>query len=149
MNSSQNKRAIEYSPKGAERLYYLSRTLNNAGFKAFASIVKRVNQIFFHVNIYPEVSIGKRLQLPHGGFGVVMHHDTIIGTDAIIFHNVTIANGGARIGNRVYIGTGAVIIGSVTIGDDVVIGANAVVNFDVPNGSLVVGQSAKIKKSSP
>ena len=74
-----------------------------------------------------------------------MHHDTEIGSDAIIFHNVTIANGGARIGDRVYIGTGAVIIGKVSIGNDVVIGANAVVNFDIPDGGLALGPKATLK----
>ncbi len=45
-----------------------------------------------------------------------------------------------------YIGTGAVIIGPVTIGNDVAIGANAVVNFDVPDGAVVVGPLARIVK---
>ncbi len=144
VSKNSNPRSVEYRSRGSERLYYLSRTLFMRGFRYPASIVKRINQFVFHVNIYPEVTIGDGLQLPHGGFGVVIHHDTVIGNDAIIFHNVTIANGGARIGNRVYIGTGAVIIGSVTIGDDVVIGANAVVNFDVPNGATVVGHKSRI-----
>lgn len=106
--------------------------------------MKRINQILFHVNIPPQAKIGKRLELAHGGFGIVINKNTVIGDDAIIFHNVTIGNGGARIGHRVYIGTGAVIIGSVIIGDDVTIGANTVVNFDVPSGCTVVGQKAKI-----
>ena len=73
-----------------------------------------------------------------------MHEDTIIGDDAIIFHNVTIANGGARIGHRVYIGTGSIIIGAVKIGDDVIIGANTVASFDVPNGATVIGPKGTI-----
>lgn len=86
------------------------------------------------------------MDLPHGGFGVVMHEDTCIGDDAIIFHNVTIANGGARIGARVYIGTGVTIIGAVNIGDDVKIGANTIVNFSIPDGSTVIGTSGRIIK---
>ncbi|MCD4722095.1 MAG: hypothetical protein K8S13_19870 [Desulfobacula sp.] len=73
-----------------------------------------------------------------------MHKDTVIGDDPIIFHNVTIANGGARIGDRVYIGCNATIIGNVTIGDDVTIGAHAVVNFDIPDGATVVGPLGNI-----
>lgn len=135
----------DYKVRGAEKLYYLSHRIFRAKYTRIASILKRVNQFIFHVNIYPQVVIGSGLQLPHGGFGVVIHHDTMIGSDAVIFHNVTIANGGARIGDRIYIGTGAVIIGNVEIGDDVVIGANAVVNFDVPSGSLVIANKATFK----
>lgn len=111
-----------------------------------AQLCKRLNQLLFHVNIQPAAKIGKNFELAHGGFGIVIHPDTVIGDDAIIFHNVTIGNGGARIGDRVYIGTGAVIIGAVTIGNDVAIGANAVVNFDVPDGCTVVGPKATILK---
>jgi serine O-acetyltransferase len=146
--TTKNTKAVKYKPRGAEKLYYLSNKYFNSRWPLLASLLKRVNQFLFHVNIYPGVLIGEGLQLPHGGFGIVMHHDTQIGIDAIIFHNVTIANGGARIGDRVYIGTGAVIIGRVSIGDDVVIGANAVVNFDVESGALVVGPKAKIKKKT-
>ena len=140
----KNPRTVDYQAKGTEHLYYLSHYLFSKGYIKLASIIKRFNQILFHVNIFPEVEIGRNLQLPHGGFGVVIHHDTKIGDSAIIFHNVTIANGGARIGDRVYIGTGAVIIGDVTLGDDVVIGANAVVNFNVPDGSVVVAPKSSI-----
>jgi len=141
---SKNPLSVSHPQWGAERLYYLSGLLWENGFYALAMIIKRVNQIIFHVNIPPRVKIGKRLDLPHGGFGVVVHDDTIIGDDAVIFHNVTIGNGGARIGNSVYIGAGAVIIGAVTIGHNVVIGANTVVNFDVPDNVTVVGQKAVI-----
>ena len=106
--------------------------------------MKRLNQFFFHVNIPPQVSIGKRLILPHGGFGVIINKKTQIGDDAIIFQNVTIGNVGALIGNRVVIGAGAVILGGIEIGDDVYIGANTFLNFDVPSQSTVVGPKGKI-----
>jgi serine O-acetyltransferase len=57
---------------------------------------------------------------------------------------VTIGNGEARIGDRVYLGTGATIIGAVTLGNDVTIGAHAVVTFDVPAGATVVGAKARL-----
>jgi len=94
------------------------------------------------------VAIGERLQLPHGGFGVCIHDDTIIGDDAIIHHNVTIGNGGARIGDRVYLGAGALILGAVEIGDDVVIGAGAIVTFDVPSGSYVAAPKGRLFKDA-
>lgn len=146
LKQNKNPRSVEYQPRGAEKLFNLSSQLHKKGFRRLSKITKRINQFLFNVNIYPEVRIGKGLQLPHGGFGVVIHHNTVIGDDAIIFHGVTIANGGARIGDRVYIGTGAVLVGSITIGNDVTIGANAVVNFDVPDKALVVGQKSQIKR---
>lgn len=142
----KNIKSVPHPSWGAERLYYISNILYPKGraSRFVSNFLKRLNQILFHVNIPPQVAIGKRLELAHGGFGIVMHHNTIIGDDAIIFHNVTIGNGGARIGDRVYIGTGAVIIGAVKIGNDVTIGANAVVNFDVPDNVTVVGPKATI-----
>lgn len=140
----RNPRAVATPKWGVERIYYLSRHLHEEGWHKFAYLFKFINTFLFRAYIPPQVKIGARLDLPHGGFGVVMHEDTEIGCDAIIFHNVTIANGGARIGKRVYIGTGATLIGAVKIGDDVVIGANAVVTFDVPCGAKVIPPSGLI-----
>jgi len=50
-----------------------------------------------------------------------------------------------RIGDRVYIGAGATIIGDINIGDDVIIGANATVTKDVPDGMTVVGNNILLK----
>jgi len=143
---NRNPRSVPYFSWGAERIYYISNALysKNIVLRFIALLLKRLNQLIFRVNIPPQVSIGKRLELPHGGFGLVIHHDTKIGDDAIIFHNVTIGNGGAHIKDRVYIGTGAVIIGAVTIGNDVTIGANTVINFDVADNSIVVSPKAII-----
>ncbi len=144
--NSKNPRSIQPPMRGVEAMYYLSNRLWNNNFKLLASTIKRVNQLIFHVNIPPAVSIGKRLELAHGGFGVVIHHNTIIGDDAIILHNVTIGNGGARIGNRVTIGTGVTIIGAVSIGDDVVLGANSLVVDNIPNRATVFAPKGIIKE---
>ena len=143
---SKNPRWVPHGRWGAERLYYLSHFLIQKGFRKIAYVIKYINLLIFRTYIPPEVKIGKRLDLPHGGFGVVIQKDTTIGDDAIIFHNVTFGNGGARVGDRVYIGTGATILGNVRIGDDVTIGANTLINFDVPDGSTVVGQVGSILK---
>ena len=74
-----------------------------------------------------------------------------IGKDVTIMQQVTIGSsrGGSRegyptIGNRCFIAAGAKIIGNITIGDDVVVGANAVVTKDIPSGCIVGGIPAKI-----
>ena len=144
---SKNKRYWPHTQWGAEALYYLSHRLWKRGFKRLALLVKYLNVVLFRVYIDSPAHIGERLDLPHGGFGVVIGPDVIIGDDAIIFHKVTIGHakpGPMVIGDRLYAGTGASIIGPLRIGDDVTIGANAVVTFDVPDGATVVSQKAQI-----
>lgn len=69
-----------------------------------------------------------------------------VGADCTIFHQVTLGVNGRKslkvgpiLGDRVSIGAGAKIIGPVKIGNDVTVGANAVVTKDVPDGATVVG----------
>lgn len=144
IQASRNPRWWPHKRWGTERIYYLSHNLYVKGYRRLAYLLKYLNIFIFRSYIPPEVVIGKRLDMPHGGFGIVLQKETVIGDDAIIFHNVTMANGGTRIGDRVYIGAGAVIIGPVNVGDDVTIGANTVVNFDVPNKSTVVGTAGRL-----
>jgi len=147
MMESRNKRYWPHPRMGAEALYYLSHRLWKQGFKRLAHLVKYMNVFLFRVYIDSPAQIGARLDLPHGGFGVVIGVDVEIGNDAIIFHNVTIGHarpGPVLIGDRLYIGTGASILGPVRIGNDVTIGANTVVTFDVPDGATVVSQKARI-----
>ncbi len=143
-NMSKNPLSVAHPSWGAEKLYYISRKLYLKNWLILARCIKMLNTIIFKNYISSPATIGKRLELAHGGFGVVINADTVIGDDAIIFHNVTIANGGVVIGDRVYIGTGVTIIGPCIIGDDVRIGANTLVNFDVPSGSTVVGAKGRI-----
>lgn len=117
-------------------------------------IVNRIMQKFIEVTCgihLPESTvIGRRLNIEHFG-GIIVHGHCVIGDDVTIRQGVTLGNKGAgnlagapRIGNRVDIGAGAKIIGNVTIGDDVRIGANAVVLTDIPSHSLAIGVPARI-----
>lgn len=103
------------------------------------------NEIFSHC------SIGYGLYLGHIGPRYI-HEDAIIGNNCNINHNVTIGRenrgdrkGAPTIGNNVWIGANAVIVGRIIIGDDVMIAPGAFVNFDVPPHSLVLGNPATIK----
>ncbi|PSR15741.1 serine acetyltransferase [filamentous cyanobacterium CCP3] len=99
------------------------------------------------------VKLGRRVVVEHQG-NIVVHGHCIIGDDTIIRQGVTL---GLRhldrpfdapvLGNRVNVGAGAKLFGNITIGDDVNVGANAVVLIDVPANSTVVGIPAKIIKS--
>jgi serine O-acetyltransferase len=83
--------------------------------------------------------------------GIVVNGDTEIGDDCIIRAGVVLgivapdqAGGAPRLGKRVDVGVGAVLLGPITVGDGAVIGANAVVRCDVPAGALAVGVPARI-----
>jgi serine O-acetyltransferase len=94
----------------------------------------------------PQVRCGPRLTLLHAGRGVILHPDVRLGADVRIYHRVTIGIRGAPppplLGDRVYVGTGAAILGPVRVGDDARIGAGAVVTKDVPPGFTARGVPA-------
>lgn len=91
--------------------------------------------------------IGGGLFFTHG-FSTVVYCKSM-GENCQIYQQVTIGNNGGipTIGNNVEICAGAKVIGPITIGDDVVIGANAVVTKNIPSHSVVVGSPAKIIKT--
>lgn len=100
------------------------------------------------------VKLGRRTVFEHQG-AVVIHGYAEIGDDCIVRQGVTIGNrytdrplDAPRLGARVNIGAGAQILGSVSIGDDAKIGANAVVLRDVPDGATAVGVPAAVVSDS-
>ena len=106
------------------------------------------------IEIHPGAVIGKRLFIDHG-MGVVIGETSIIGDDVTMYQGVTLGGTGKEkgkrhpnIGNNVVIGTGAKILGNITVGDNSYIGANAVVLKDVPPNSTVVGVPGRITKQS-
>lgn len=102
------------------------------------------------IDISPKTSVGPGFYICHYGC-VVVHTDAVIGRNCNISHGVTIGqknrgkNAGCPvIGDNVYIGPGAKIIGGVKIGNNVAIGANCVVTKDIPNNGVVVGIPGKV-----
>lgn len=116
-----------------------------------ARMVNHIARFLTAIDIHPGAAIGKNFFIDHGF--------TVIGETARIGHNVTIyqcvtlggtnpANGigGKRhptIGDNVIIGSGAQVIGPITVGDRARIGANAVVTDDVPEGATMIGLKAR------
>lgn len=107
----------------------------------------------YGIELYRTSRIGRRVIIAHQN-GIVIHEFCTIGDDCIIRQGVTIGaasdeEGVTRenapiIGNRVQFGAGSMIVGKVTIGDDVRIGPNAVVSTDVPANSSVLAPRCKI-----
>lgn len=100
--------------------------------------------------IFETTDIGPGFYLGHFG-GVVIHPNTVIGKNVNIAQGVTIGqtNRGPKagvpvIGERVWIGANAVVVGAVSIGDDCLIGPGAYVNFDLPPRAVVIGNPGKI-----
>jgi len=102
--------------------------------------------------ILPNTRIGKGLYIGHRG-PVVINGQSELGENCTLSHIVTIGQtnrgeraGCPKIGNHVYIGPGAVIIGKIVIGDNVLVAPNALVNFDVPSDCVVSGNPAVIQQ---
>ena len=102
------------------------------------------------IEIHPGATIGKRLVIDHG-MGIVIGETAEIGDDCLIYHGVTLGGTGKdvgkrhpTIGNKVLIGTGAKVLGPITIGDGSRVAANAVVLRDIPENSTAVGSPTKV-----
>ncbi len=129
------------------RWYRFERWLYVHHMKFFSMISYHIMQFVFGCSIPPKCNIEKGCEIPHY-HGIVIHQDTVIGAGTKIYQNVTIGGGnsgyGATIGKNCFIGAGACILGKVNIGNNVKIGANAVVLSDVPDNCTVVGVPGRI-----
>ena len=117
--------------------------------KLSARVFSQVMRGITGVEIHPGAKLGRRLFIDHG-MGVVIGETAEVGEDVVIFHGTTLGGTSTEpgkrhptIGNRVMIGSGAKVLGPIHVGDDVQIGANAVVVKDVPNCNTAVGIPAK------
>lgn len=105
-----------------------------------------------NIELFPYLDIERHIKLFHG-YALVIHPHATIGDDVILRHCTTPGNKisggvGPIIGNnRVNIGCNTVIIGDISIGDDVTIGAGSVVTKDVLYGTTVAGNPARIIQS--
>ena len=102
------------------------------------------------IEIHPGATIGKRLFIDHGA-GVVIGQTAIIGDDVLMYHNVTLGGKSLEkvkrhptIGDRVVIGSGATLIGDITIGDDSKIATGANIRHDVPPKTLAISDEKQI-----
>ena len=120
--------------------------------KIFARLFTFFIEMVTSVELSPQTAIGAGLFIPHAGY-VVVASNAIIGLHCTLTQGVTIGHGAGGnvsqldspvIGDRVYIGPGAAVLGPIEIGDDALIGANAVVIRSVPPRAVVVGNPARL-----
>lgn len=114
-----------------------------------SGILEAINYLIFNSSIPATAKIGEGTFCSHRGMSVVIHKEAIIGKNTIIGTCVTLGGrgkdieGAPTIGSNCYIATGAKILGPVTIGNNVVIGANSVVLTNVEDNATVVGIPAR------
>jgi hexapeptide transferase family protein len=130
--------------------YRFSRWLYLYHIPVIPKLITLIIFLIYNSKIPYQAKIGKGTKFGYGGMGVVIHSDAEIGDYCTIGQQVTIGGGNSRypglpkIGNNVAIHKGVIVFGGITVGDNVEIGANAVVNKPVPNDAIVAGVPAKI-----
>jgi len=131
-------------------------------------LIKQIIRCVFYAVIPPHTEIGKNVLFINNTLGVVLSQRCIIRNNVVINIHVTMgrrrgywrsrlvghdeeSDGGGvpMIGNNVYIGGGARLLGRIRIGDNAIIGANAVVLTDVPANATAVGVPARIILKKP
>lgn len=139
-------------------IYFLLSLYKYKGLRVISNFLLK---IFFCIDIPIDVNIGDNLILPHNSTGTVIHPKTIIGNNCIIYQGVTIGRGniwrknpsndfnGFILEDNVILCAGCKVIsshGTLIVGKNSVIGANAVITHSIPPNSICVGVPAKIKK---
>ena len=127
-----------------------------AKFDLIARIISQFSRFLTGIEIHPKAKVGKKLFIDHG-MGVVIGETSEIGDNVTIYHMVTLGGISPSIDsdeqrdvkrhptlkNNVVVGSGAQVLGPVTVGENAKIGANAVVTKNVPENAIMVGIPAK------
>lgn len=125
------------------------------GLKVLGRFISHLGKILTGIEIHPGATVGRRFFIDHGT-GVVIGETAVIGDDVTLYHGVTLGGTSLHNGKRhptledgVIVGSGAQVLGPITIGRGARIGANAVVLTDVPNGVTMVGIPARMVMRRP
>jgi len=123
----------------------LAHALHEAGVPLLPRLIAAISRAITGIEIHPAASIGRGLFIDHG-MGVVIGETAELGDDVTLYQGVTLGGTGFATGKRhptvqdnVTIGSGAKLLGPITVGHGSKIGANSVVIHDVPANSTVVG----------
>ncbi len=119
----------------------------------FPRLLSQILRFWTGIEIHPGAKIGRGFFIDHG-MGVVIGETTEIGDNCVLFHNVTLGGTGKHkgkrhptLGNNVMVGTGAILLGPIKVGNNVKIGANTFILMqDVPDNTTVAGTPGRIVK---
>lgn len=141
---------LTYPGFHARLFHRLAHTLWNRGIPLLPRVISHIGRGLTGIEIHPGAQIGEGLFIDHG-MGVVIGETTIIGDDCTLYQGVTLGGVSRKrikrhptLGNRVIIGSGAQLLGSIEIGDDVKVGAGSVVVQPVPAYATVVGVPGRV-----
>jgi serine O-acetyltransferase len=134
-------------------LHRLAHKLYQWRLRLLARMISQIARTFTGIEIHPGATIGRRFFIDHG-MGVVIGETTVIGNDVILYQGVTLGGTGKErgkrhptLGNRVVVGTGAKVLGNISLGNNVKIGAGSVVVHSVPDDSTVVGIPGRVVRT--
>lgn len=135
-------RKVQYHSEHRNRIRYLR-------YKTELSVLSRC----YFIQIPASTRIGRGLYIGHMGSVVVNEH-AVLGDNVNLSVGVTIGQtnrgpmkGSPTLGNSVWVGTNAVLVGGITVGNNVLIAPNAYCNIDVPSDSIVIGNPATITRN--
>lgn len=141
---------LNYPGLHAVLVHRFAHKLYKKGFFVLARFISQVSRWITGIEIHPGAKIGEGLFIDHG-MGVVIGETAELGDNITLYQGVTLGGTGKEkgkrhptLGNNVVVSTGAKVLGSITIGDDVKIGAGSVVLRNVPSNCTVVGVPGKI-----
>lgn len=134
-------------------VYRVSHWLKARGVPILPRVLSQLARWVTGVEIHPSAKIGTGFFIDHG-MGVVIGETAEIGDYVTLFQGVTLGGTGKErgkrhptLGNHVVVGAGAKILGGITIGDNVKVGANSVVLKNVAANSTVIGVPGRVIKS--
>ena len=144
---------LTYAGFHALLAYRISHWLKLHDVPILPRVISQLARWVTGVEIHPAAQIGTGFFIDHG-MGVVIGETAEIGDYVTLFQGVTLGGTGKErgkrhptLGNHVVVGAGAKILGGITIGDNVKIGANSVVLRNVPANSTVIGVPARVIKT--
>ena len=156
--AAKSKLSIILTYPGAKAIFFhkIANFFAIAKFHLVARIISQFSRFLTGIEIHPKANIGKNLFIDHG-MGVVIGETSEIGDNVTIYHMATLGGISPSVNSNeqrnikrhptlkdnVVVGSGAQILGPVTIGKNAKIGANAVVTKDVPENAVMVGIPAK------
>src|ERR1700691_4990910 len=135
-------------------LHRMAHSMYTSGWFTLARVISQFSRTFTGIEIHPGACIGRRCFIDHG-MGVVIGETAEIGDDVLLYQGVTLGGTGKDSGKRhptigtgAVIGTGAIVLGNIRIGDYVKVGAGSVVVRPVPDHSTVVGVPGRVVRGA-